>query len=136
MWFRPISLIHMSRAVAVISATAIFALAGISYIGTLLVFPPRVAEETDWPIVDKRWLIASYLLVVALIYAPAIFRRLFGIWRDDDKPGAVPGYCPRPLLRRLTYSIAASVVGFPPRAWPPTSKVLLLDRFILMKSFI
>ena len=94
------------------SATAFLALAGISYIVTLLIFPPRVAEESNWPIVDKRWLIASYLLAVALIYAPAIFGRLFDLWHRRDKPVAVPHYRSRPFLQRRGYWAAASVVGF------------------------
>ena len=59
-------------------ATSAVALAGLAWIVSLLLVPSSIqGQSLVWPVVDKRWMLASYGLAVALVFAPSAFHRLF-----------------------------------------------------------
>ncbi len=68
--------------------TAAVAMVGLVAAGLLMLYPPNVAnsELKAWSYLDKRWIVALYLLCVGLVYLPGIFKRLL----EDPQSGRVP----------------------------------------------
>ena len=58
--------------------TAMVAVAGLVIIDLLILFPPPLARSAfkEWDYLDKRWLIAFFLLCSGLVYLLGLFQRL------------------------------------------------------------
>jgi hypothetical protein len=85
-------------------------LVGLSYVAMLFVFPTSI-ESISWPVLDKRWIIASFGLGIALIYAPLGFKRSADILKGQDPRGVWEHDQDTKALRRV-WGVLAIAIGF------------------------
>jgi hypothetical protein len=63
----------------------------IGFVGGLIINPPGIAKGTfyAWGFLDKRWIVAGFILGVITIYLPGVFRRLLALafepWPSRNK---------------------------------------------------
>jgi hypothetical protein len=95
--------------------TAIVAVVGLAYVGTLVIYPSPVAQSQyhSWGYLDKRWMVALYVLGVGLVYLPAVMKCFFAQVNGRQSPLALTDsglllFAPRTWFDR---TIAASAVG-------------------------
>jgi hypothetical protein len=97
---------------ASLALTAMVGAAGLGAVGLLLLYPSQVGTSKflGWDFLDKRWLVALYLLACCIVYLPGIFRRLLA---DPVEAAAVGVASPlgRLWLRGLAAVVAGSVIA-------------------------
>jgi len=78
----------ISRNPSWVIACSITALAGLAGLGciALLFFSSASSDDPRWPVLDKRWIIVSYVLGVALVYIPLVAKRSVDLITNRDRP--------------------------------------------------
>lgn len=115
---------------AAVLLTGAIAVVGILAVGFLALYPPPVASSAykAWDYLDKRWIAASYLLGIVVIFLPGLCRRAIEVMSGagsrhivsdaprlaaDAATGAVSAIWRRALLAALVGSLLAVVYVAP-----------------------